>query len=505
MKNLTTLSILFCFLFVISSQAQKIIDENIGFHHGGSSFFRFKRTIIETDKNIIIGKDNIIKSYDKTGELDESFGKMGVLEIDASARLEIRAIFIEDDNLLVIANERNHTLLKQFIYDIQGQELKSSHVTATPFRHEFYDVLLQRDGKVLLVGAFTDENLNHFYFAMRLTPQGMIDSTLQMQFPTKENRITDNHTLTTVIQRGDGKLLVAGSEHNEINLRLYNLDGTIDSSFGNNGKTLINASPGGYSGSAIQNLHLVNNKILVTGSVKGPSSGNGQYLFVSRFLANGQPDVTFADNGIAIHAKNESDIKNGQLQASVIQEDGKILLIGNRVRDQYANLRQGLLVRYNEDGSLDESFMSGGEFNLKILNNTDIIYVSPTENGYDLLFTGIEDEDIPDYPMEFSRLFLMNLVTEFSTANNELDNNTLSKFFPNPVLDNVSLKYRLANTEKIKVRLFDISGKFIINLLEEKQTAGSHIENFNLSHLPKGAYFLFFTTSNNKEIIKFVK
>ena len=226
-KTLPILIMLYlCFINTIT--AQKVIAENIGFYHGNSFFFEFKRTIIETEKNIIIAKDNSIKRYDKTGELDESFGNMGILEIDASARLEIRGIFLVDDDLVVIATKYDHTSLKQFIYDKQGQALKSSYVIATPFRHEFYDMILQKDKKILLVGNYINEASNHFYFAMRLTTEGQIDSTFQMEFPTKENHIWDNHALTTVIQREDGKLLVAGVENDEINLRLYHLDGTID-------------------------------------------------------------------------------------------------------------------------------------------------------------------------------------------------------------------------------------------------------------------------------------
>ncbi len=503
MKMLKTLPIILCLFFINTLNAQKIIDENIGFYHGGSSFFKFKRNIVETDNNLLIAKDNIIKSYDKTGELDVSFGEEGILEINPVSKFEIRGIFLHEGNLVIIATRNDHSLLKQFVYDRHGQELKSSYEIETPFRHDFFDVLLQQDGKVLLVGTITDESFNHFYFAMRLTLQGTIDNTLQMQFPEKENNIINNHRLTTVIQRDDGKLLIAGSEFDEVNLRLFNLDGTIDSSFGEDGSVLINATSG--SSAPIQNIHLLDEKILVTGSVRNPLFNNGQYFFVSRLLANGQPDVTFANNGIAIHANDESGIKTEQLQTSIIQEDGKILLIGNRVRDEHANLRQGLLVKYNENGSLDESFMSQGSYDLKTINNVDIIHVLPKENGYDLIFTGIEDEDLRDVPAEFSRLFITELVTEFSTSTNELGNNVSFEIFPNPVSDNISIKYQLTNIEEVKMELFDITGKFITNLLEEKQTGGSYVENFNLAHIPKGSYFLFFTTSNNRKIIKLIK
>ena len=148
-SKILPIPIILCLFLINTIAAQKVIEENIGFYHGNSFFFEFKRTIIETDKNIIIAKDNSIKCYDKAGELDESFGDMGILEIDASARLEIRGIFLADDDLVVIATKNDHTSLKQFIYDKQGQALKSSYIIATPFRHEFYDIILQKDKKIL--------------------------------------------------------------------------------------------------------------------------------------------------------------------------------------------------------------------------------------------------------------------------------------------------------------------------------------------------------------------
>lgn len=505
MSKILSVFIMLCLFFINTITAQKVIEENIGFYHGNSFFFGFKRTIIETDKNIIIAKDNRIKRYDKAGELDESFGKMGVLEISASARLDIRGIFLSGDNLIVITTKNDHTSLKQFIYDKQGQTLKSSSVIATPFRHQFYDMLLQKDKKILLIGTHTDEAWNHFYFAMRLTIEGKIDSTFQMEFPTKENYIWDNHTLTTVIQKEDGKLLVAGFENNEINLRLYHLDGTLDASFGENGKALINAN---QSFSApIQNIHLVDNKILVTGSVKGPNdtnSDNGQYFYAARLLANGQLDTTFANNGIAIHVRDVNTVKIEQLQTSIVQENGKILLIGNRSQDQNLNLTQGLLVRYNEDGSLDNSFMTDGKLDLTLLNNTDIIHVSPSESGYNLFFTGIETEDLLDLP-EFSRLFMTEIVTEFRTSINEEKNFATYKFYPNPVLRDATIIYQLNEKSNIEIKLFDISGKFINVLLTEHAMAGTHTRKIDLRKLPKGGYFLSLATNDKRKIIKFIK
>jgi len=65
----------------------------------------------------------------------------------------------------------------------------------------------------------------------------------------------------------------------------------------------------------------------------------------------------------------------------------------------------------------------------------------------------------------------------FDTADNvletELENLELS-IYPNPVTDQSYLEFDLPSTEKVEIRILDSQGKLVLQLLDEKLTAGNH-------------------------------
>ncbi|RLD83292.1 MAG: hypothetical protein DRJ02_13135 [Bacteroidetes bacterium] len=60
--------------------------------------------------------------------------------------------------------------------------------------------------------------------------------------------------------------------------------------------------------------------------------------------------------------------------------------------------------------------------------------------------------------------------------------------FPNPASGEVSVRYRVSENGRVKVELYDIYGKLIKVLVNDKQTAGQHTLRFNGSALPAGVY-----------------
>jgi uncharacterized delta-60 repeat protein len=144
----------------------------------------------------------------------------------------------------------------------------------------------------------------------------------------------------------DGRIVVSGttSPDNEPNhyraaLARYNPDGTLDQSFGISGKVIATA-PGLTQGFAV--ALQPDGKILTSGF----GSGN-----VMRFNNDGSLDNSFGSSGV-----------NGFLvypYAMILQPDGKILVGG------YLSVSYGrtdfALGRFNGDGTVDNSFGSGGK------------------------------------------------------------------------------------------------------------------------------------------------
>lgn len=60
---------------------------------------------------------------------------------------------------------------------------------------------------------------------------------------------------------------------------------------------------------------------------------------------------------------------------------------------------------------------------------------------------------------------------------------------PNPALDNTVIRYELPTKSHVRVEVYDIFGRHVETLLDEAQTQGHHLINWNLSHLASGTYF----------------
>ncbi|MEZ5018287.1 MAG: T9SS type A sorting domain-containing protein [Flavipsychrobacter sp.] len=149
----------------------------------------------------------------------------------------------------------------------------------------------------------------------------------------------------------DGKIVATGystkNNKNEFCTIRYNVDGSIDKSFGNNG-IVATAFPG--NGSSLANAIAIqdNGKIIVAGNAEG--------MAIARYNTDGSLDGNFGNGGMVLtNNPNSTAIANSIL----LQPDGKIIVGGhyqNTPPDGYAYI----LARYNSNGSLDATFGNGG-------------------------------------------------------------------------------------------------------------------------------------------------
>ena len=72
----------------------------------------------------------------------------------------------------------------------------------------------------------------------------------------------------------------------------------------------------------------------------------------------------------------------------------------------------------------------------------------------------------------------------------------LSQNYPNPFNPSTSINYNLPADSRVNIRIFDISGKEVYNLLDEFKTAGYHTVNFNAASFSSGIYFYTINTDN---------
>ncbi len=197
-----------------------------------------------------------------------------------------------------------------------------------------------------------------FLFAMLTgrTQPGTLDSDFSSdgKLNIAFNSSTNNVANAIVIQPNQ-KILVAGtyydgSKFNAAVARI-NKDGTLDGSFGTDGKFTTTFAYGDTKFNAITLQS--NGKIILAGSRKG-LIGSETFLVV-RLLSNGTPDSTFGGDGFVTTNIGTYCTFN----AVVIQSDTLIVAGGNG-RITGSSYNDFALVRYKLNGEIDSSFNVDG-------------------------------------------------------------------------------------------------------------------------------------------------
>lgn len=121
----------------------------------------------------------------------------------------------------------------------------------------------------------------------------------------------------------------------------------FDPSFGEDGvaKTAVSIIPNDITMQA-------DGKILVSGTAFNSTAPIRSAVLV-RYQSNGELDATFGDNGIVL--ANVSDEDYGRKHT--IQPDGKIIIVGNTTIN---GDHDGLIGRFNTDGTIDDTFGTDG-------------------------------------------------------------------------------------------------------------------------------------------------
>jgi uncharacterized delta-60 repeat protein len=208
-------------------------------------------------------------------------------------------------------------------------------------QHWYYDALplaLQADGKLLVGG----DNIRRF------NADGSVDTS----FGANGVVTVDSNAglVRTLAVTGGGKIVAAGWEYNVFQ---FNADGSLDVDFATSDEAWDFSYPHGH---LTRVMVQADGKILMAGqriTGGGPDDPMVTVQMLVRLNADGTVDTGFGDNGIVLQPARDGNQLDGT--AATLQPDGKILVAG------YGG-NGGIVVRYNPDGSLDESFGDDGMY-----------------------------------------------------------------------------------------------------------------------------------------------
>lgn len=172
-----------------------------------------------------------------------------------------------------------------------------------------------------------------------------------------------------VAVQSDGKTVVAGTfvqsgssnTDGSFTVARFNLDGSLDQTFGSAGKGIFSISVGKKGTDRVTSVAIQSDgKILVAGSTKVDRTAalDTTDFAVIRLLTTGRLDNSFDGDGMRTIKIRES----AQAEDIAVQSDGKIILAGSATEFPLfrATNTDMAVVRLKSNGSLDSSFNGGG-------------------------------------------------------------------------------------------------------------------------------------------------
>ena len=227
---------------------------------------------------------------------------------------------------------------------------------------------IQSDGKIVLVGGKTDGyQTDHADFVVaRFDVDGSLDTSFGVDGKvTTDIRSGVDWARDVAIQQ-DGKIVVAGygkeanGDDSDVVVVRYNVDGSLDTSFSGDGK--LTTDLGSWRGDSAYSIAVQDDgKILAAGNSSAGFMAIGNDFALVRYNPDGTLDTSFNGDGIATASfmggtyLKEKDI--------AILDDGKILIAGTAGVLDDATFA---MARFNADGSLDTGFSGDGKLTTDI-------------------------------------------------------------------------------------------------------------------------------------------
>jgi uncharacterized delta-60 repeat protein len=302
-----------------------------------------------------------------SGDLDTTFNGDGRVMSDFTDRFAgAEAVAIQSDGKVVVAGGNgNRGIAGDFAlarYNTGGSldtTFSANGKVTTGFtvgKDIAYGVAIQADGKMVAAGT-AGGNGNKFALA-RYNANGTLDTSFSGDGKVMTDFTPGLDGAAGVVIQADGKIVAAGTAYadcgcNKFALARYNANGTLDTTFGGNGKVTTYFGFGAHGDAvALQ----ANGKLVVAGS----SSELARFA-LARYRADGALDTSFGGGGKVI-----TRMGHGETAATgvAVQANGKVVAVGytdtpHEFGDTFGPGKFAL-ARYRVDGTLDTSFGGDG-------------------------------------------------------------------------------------------------------------------------------------------------
>jgi uncharacterized delta-60 repeat protein len=263
---------------------------------------------LQNDGKIVASGDSndnfILSRYHPCGKLDTSFGNSGkVITNFGGVEYAPKALVIQADGKIILAGATNIACNVDFAlaryntdgsldttFDGDGKVITGLAVVEDVLT----DLILQKDGKILAVGL-VGVSKSYDFALVRYNANGSLDTTFGQGGRVRTDFGYDDYARSVSLQ-ADGKIVVAGrtlnGEEGDFALARYNPNGSLDTSFGVNGKVVTSfVRNTGYSCNKFEGANDVT--VLPDGRILVAGETGGQDFALARYNPNGSLDTSF--------------------------------------------------------------------------------------------------------------------------------------------------------------------------------------------------------------------
>lgn len=519
--NKVLLTLAFFLLVISHLLAQNPGDLDNSFNGSGKVYSdlgtddnRARAIAIQPDGKILIGgytddvgitSDMVLVRYNANGDIDNTFGNNGKMVLDINGQSDRVDVIKVLSNGKILVGGKNSGVAPQYTlvqFNANGT-LDNSFGTGGIAEYSsgaVYGMVIQNDGKIVATGY--NSLISSHFSLFRCDANGNLDSS----FGTSGVVVTDPDSSEalaySIAMQSDGKVLIGGIKfgvsYNQFALNRYNTNGNLDNTFGGDGKTEVLIGEPYQAVTFGQAYEPTIFSLLVQDDGKIVAVGQTdvdsiEVFALCRFNADGSLDNSFGTGGMVT-----TDIGNGSDIAyeAFLQPDGKILVAGVSTDN---SLEAFALARYNSDGSLDNSFGVNGI--------TTIIFTGFGNTGGGAYAVTMQ-ADNKIVAAGYTGLPTGNelaIAQYFSGLEVGIEENTGSfkdlNVYPNPIIDAFQVQYTLVEDEELKLTLTDSEGKLITTYLTNaSRKAGIYNETFDIpKDLAAGVYFIQFNTSKGND------
>lgn len=219
-----------------------------------------------------------VARLNEDGSLDSTFNGTGERITDFGLSAYANTVIIQEDEKIVVVGGSGSDKIGIARYNPDGSLDNTFNgngkMITLPLVNNYEraaSATLQSDGKIIVGGTVSTYSpsapvSNRSYFLIRFNADGSLDSSFG-QSGRVRTRFRDLDFLATVAVQQDGKIVASGSAgcywvcSGEFALARYNPDGSPDSTFGLQGKSIINF---GYTAGGAMAIH--HNRIYIVGT-----------------------------------------------------------------------------------------------------------------------------------------------------------------------------------------------------------------------------------------------